>query len=575
MQRTVSKRLDAIPNDDGFWKRKVETTYASDAWYVDSDAFANASSYVRRFQIWADVSRRWRGGLKLGADSTAGATMPAVKGSWAPSHIVETLGNGEIFCVNALGNERFAIAGGGGAVNVVTLGKSDPSPTSSSRKAAASASGACRPAASACGAASASAASTASSAAFELVTKARFECHDRGILGMSTDIASQTIVTGAFNGEAAMWHLNLDRLASLNSLSIKKLKQTMDDRKIPYADLNEKSELVTRLTRFMPIAERLCSMNHDHGETVVSTSHCGDFAITGSRDGTAKVWRIKPKIGAPQSQGPSFGMSLLDVPRGSHSMTATEALVLRGHDQGVDAVHYDQCNQRAFSGGKDGDVRVWDLVTGQCTSKFDHGDCWVWMVKSHAMWYDTTGIEPGAPPRRSAGVDDDHDAELETGADGEDGGSSGSASKANIISNVNRQYWGDGRKLFTGTTNGEVRLYDLRTNTATRTVRLNLQRGQEALFGMGDGNQVPITGIAPMFTHHRFVTSSFDGKVRVWDERMFRPVLVLPSSSGQRLARCEVTPTMIAAGCMDGTAQVWSFLTNELRSELAGSSIAP
>ena len=72
-----------------------------------------------------------------------------------------------------------------------------------------------------------------------------------------------------------------------------------------------------------------------------------------------------------------------------------------------------------------------------------------------------------------------------------------------------------------------------------------------------------------MWAHNRFVTSSFDGAVRVWDARRFLPVLVLPvavaaphrygrdAEAERRLARVDVWHDCIAAGGMDGRLHLW------------------
>jgi hypothetical protein len=62
------------------------------------------------------------------------------------------------------------------------------------------------------------------------------------------------------------------------------------------------------------------------------------------------------------------------------------------------------------------------------------------------------------------------------------------------------------------------------------------------------GGGAPITGIQPDYAHHRFTTSSFDGAMRVFDLRTFRPSLLIPcfapGDDSGRLARVDITPTM-------------------------------
>ena len=128
------------------------------------------------------------------------------------------------------------------------------------------------------------------------------------------------------------------------------------------------------------------------------------------------------------------------------------------------------------------------------------------------------------------------------------------------------EYMGDGNALFTGCTLGEVRLYDLRASRCVHRVRIAPGAG---LRDFQEGGGAPITGILPDYQHSRFTTSSFDGCMRVWDLRSFRPVLIV-RASGERLARCDITPTMAAAGGMDGALHILDFLGGRGRSEMLG-----
>ena len=84
------------------------------------------------------------------------------------------------------------------------------------------------------------------------------------------------------------------------------------------------------------------------------------------------------------------------------------------------------------------------------------------------------------------------------------------------------------------------------------------------------GGGFPITGLQPSYAHHRFATSSFDGAMRVFDMRTFRPALVIPcfeAREAERLARVDITPTMMAAGGMDGVLYMADFLGDAGRAE--------
>ena len=141
---------------------------------------------------------------------------------------------------------------------------------------------------------------------------------------------------------------------------------------------------------------------------------------------------------------------------------------------------------------------------------------------------------------------------------------------------------GDGRLLLVGTTAGSVSLIDTRARRraakaeyADYTTRVMRARIAAAALAAGEGaagwggaggdnGGVPVAGIAPMFSERRFVTSSFDGYARVWDMRVFRPVVEL-FSGGTRLTRCDVSHDCIVAGGMDGVVRMW-----DMRPERGG-----
>jgi len=239
-------------------------------------------------------------------------------------------------------------------------------------------------------------------------------------------------------------------------------------------------------------------------------------------------------------------------------------------DAPIDVVHLDPRFGRVMTGDKGGELKVFDLASGgACTNTYQQGDCWLWVVKAAATWASTMGHEPGAPrfgigeaaaggsraaARGEDGEGEDgglEDEELEQVAEGvwvpvRSGApvrmlqpSAAAAAAADAP-----QYLGDGNVVFSGNTLGEVRLYDLRAAAAVQRVRVAPDNMRAAFHGGG----APITGIQPDYAHHRFTTSSFDGAMRVFDLRTFRPSLLIPcfapGDDSGRLARVDITPTM-------------------------------
>jgi hypothetical protein len=265
-------------------------------------------------------------------------------------------------------------------------------------------------------------------------------------------------------------------------------------------------------------------------------------------------------------------------------------------DAPIDVVHLDPRFGRVLTGDKGGEMKVFDLAAGGvCTNTYRQGDCWLWVVKSSATWASTMGHEPGAPRfgigergtaegggSRSAAAGGDgegeegleDDEELEQVAEGvwrpvrasepvrllqpENSGAAAAADSA---------YLGDGSMVLTGNTLGEIRLYDLRAAAAVQRVRI----APDAMRGSFHGGGAPITGIQPDFVHNRFSTSSFDGAMRVFDLRTFRPALVIAcfpeGDDSGRLARVDITPAVAASGGMDGALYLADFLGDDARHE--------
>jgi WD40 repeat protein len=585
----VSHRFKEYADDNVHWSRLMARHYPADAPFLASStvfsAPLSAVPHRRRLAAWTRTQACWGAKwptLRTSPRSTdAGASSSASSSSSpgpvpAPTRIVADLSSDPIFCVSAVGDESFVVSGSDGRVSLLQYALM---PGAGAAAAGGDDSGS-----------SGEGSSPSSPPTLRAVVKASWIAHPSGMLGMSSDPASQLVATGSFDGTASVWRLNWRRQREIAGLSVKQLKQALAAKGIPIEDLREKQELVARLARATPLAERLCRMDLSHGNTIVSTSVSGRTAMTGSRDGIARVWRV------PGDEG---GAGAATSSSSSSSGMAEELLALRGHDPGVDAVHLDPRWGRAVTGGKDGMVRVWDLKGGgREVGRFDLGDCWVWMVKTGATWHDSAGHEPGmprhgtewdgatdrAPPYGSsagAGADDVNENDGDGADDGEreleelgDGafsyvrpsdpvhlaaGAEGGARAGRFL--------GDGWSVAAGTTNGDLALFDLRSKAKVHQVRISSRHSV-----MGAGQRAPITGVAPTFSAHRFVTSSFDGVLRVWDERTWRPVLTL-AGPRERLTRCEVSPTLAVAGCMDGTVQAWSFMSSADRAEMGGAGL--
>ena len=258
----------------------------------------------------------------------------------------------------------------------------------------------------------------------------------------------------------------------------------------------------------------------------------------------------------------------------------------------IDVVGLDPRFGRVFTGDKSGALKVFDLAGGGvCTHTYRQGDCWIWVAKSCATWASTMGHEPSMPRfgiGEAAAAGGSRAAARGEDGEGEDGGGLKDEELEQVADGVwvpvragapvrmlqpaeeagaPPDYLGDGNVFFTGNTLGEVRLYDLRAAVAVQRVRVAPDHMRAAFHGGG----APITGVQPDYAHHRFTTSSFDGAMRVFDTRTFRPALVIPCFSPDddsgRLARVDITPTMAASGGMDGALYIADFLGDAARHE--------
>jgi hypothetical protein len=411
--RLVSKRMCEQATEPPLWNKVLRRDFQADAPLVTTATRAYSAEQRAQIQREAEFTRNGSGGTvfcdaatlhsfrRYAIWHTCNATWRG-RGSQRADHIVAAIADGPVFCVNNVGNDEIACAGGDGIVRIVSL-RPPAAPASAKEKEDDPPPRRHRP--------------------YEATVRGQFAAHPGiGMLGMSADPQSRTILTGAFSGEASFWRLIDRRPDALAKLSVKALKEQMAARRIPFEDLNEKRELAARLAAHMPTAERLCALqHHPPGEMVVSTSTWRDLCMTGSRDGTARISRVvagsssssyrsfTSGAGAvadassvpwgrdagltwpgfpPPPTGPAPAPASNDCksthrapPPTSDSHLVGEPLLTLNSDASIDVAVMDVRWARAFTGAKDGSVKVWDIRTGVEQHSFDHGDCWVWVGK--------------------------------------------------------------------------------------------------------------------------------------------------------------------------------------------------
>jgi len=572
----TATRVHEVATDTRLWRSLTSSAFPADVAYVEAHPAFRAVPWRGRLKTWSSVQARWE--RRVPPDGGA------IK-KYAPR-----LGVGSMFCVNHIGGGAFLTGGAEGVVRVVSVDRG-------------------------AGAGEGSDEAGAPAAGPRLVVKSDSGTQDgEGMLGMSVDCDAMaaglasgvpasrvTAMTGHFNGSVYAWDVNYAEQQMLNSLPARRLKAILTERRIPYEGLREKSEFAARIRQYnaLPLLRKIVRLVGHEG-TVVSTAHFGDLAVSGSNDGTARVWSLGRK--QPSDAGKCLAMLRTPV-----------------EGAGVDAVGLDPRWGVALTGDKAGHVGVWDLSAGAkrvaymdaSTSRGMHAS-WVWCVRSCSTWAHSAGHEPGQPRYgddstewteavkgfgggevahpmwlyaavEAAGEEDEGTDAREreaSGAAGKSGeGSRGSGVGAAQASDVNIEAGtcpgGDGRHLLSAGTDGSVSLWDLRGVgiTAKRARPALTFRLPAAAANGPDGMANAVAGLAPMFAHSRFVTSSFDGCVRIFDLRRLAPVHTLRHAGGSsrggaarmqggaenRLSRCDVTPDLVVAGAMDGTVVAWDF----------------
>lgn len=267
--RAVSRGLRDAASDDALWAGALRHNYGdAAAAYVLGPSFSALRSNWARHAAWTVVGRRAgsQARCKLEVASTAAR-----------------VNRGPVFCVASLGDGAFVTAGGGPDITIV---RREPSAPVDVR-----------------------AAHTNATSAFTIVASAplpnpaalavdgEWDGHEEGMLGMSYDPGSGTLVAGSFGGRLRAWRLNYAELRRLESLPAKRLRAILVAKGVPTDDIHERSEYLERIRtyRALPLAVPLApsfDATHGHVSSVVGVSHSGDVVVTGANDGHARVWRL-------------------------------------------------------------------------------------------------------------------------------------------------------------------------------------------------------------------------------------------------------------------------------------------
>jgi WD40 repeat protein/DNA-binding SARP family transcriptional activator len=309
---------------------------------------------------------------------------------------------------------------------------------------------------------------------------------------------------------------------------------------------------------------------HDAAVVGVDFSPDGSRLTTSSDDGTVKVWDITPGgahewLTLPGEGGLAFSPdgSLLAI--GSEggdvhvydAASGIETLVLKGHAGRVNAIAFDPSGSTlATAGFVDGTARIWDTASGQELTTVD-------LARSPGQDFEPCSLRPTSLEQ----VFDVDFSSRNLMATGGWGGPSSTliwdpitGQRVRILAeNPKQERWGrsvafspDG-ELIAGDGWDDVFVWSVEDGTTIARIR---------------EQQVPALAFSP--DGRRLATGSLDGSLKVWEVRTGRQLDTLTGSLGQVLDLAfSPDGARLATSSSDGTVRLWDVGTGRQTLTLA------
>jgi WD40 repeat protein/serine/threonine protein kinase len=296
---------------------------------------------------------------------------------------------------------------------------------------------------------------------------------------------------------------------------------------------------------------------HIDSVTSVAFSPDGQWILTGSGDGTAKVWDASTGQERLTLKGHSAGiLSVAFSPDGRRiltgsgdltakvwdALTGEERLTLKGHSDTVTSVALSPDGQWILTGSGDQTARVWDAASGQERLT----------LKGHGAWIYSAVFSPDG--RRILTGSLDQTAKVWDASSGRER----LTLKGHNDAVTSAAFSPDGQRILTGSFDQTAKVWDASTGEELLTLK---------------GHTARIWSVAFSPDGQRILTGSFDQTAKVWDASTGEELLTLKGHTA-RIWSVAFSPDgrRILTGSFDQTAKVWDASTGQGRLTFKGHS---